>query len=201
MQLVHGNILPYSRDQPEDWLPAFCVLSTRTGGPSDVITGGLLRGARRIKGEDKKMEAEVGVTRFEGAGRYQKPHHAGGFRKLENARDRLSRGAPREERSPADTLILNFWPPELGAEMEVPSSGPLMALPKPSPHSKAAPLLSWPGFSSLPDERRGLSSQVVGRPAGWRRQAQTHTQVCLPFIYWCSHPRTQKQVGSVVPST
>lgn len=59
-----------------------------------MITGGLLRGARRMKGEEKKMEAEVGITRFEGAGKYRKPRHAGGFQKLENASNRVSRGAP-----------------------------------------------------------------------------------------------------------
>lgn len=56
-------------------------------------------------------------------------------------------------------------------------AGPPMAHPKSYPRSKSATLGSWPWFSSLPDDRTGLSSLVDGRPAGRRRPEQTHTQV------------------------
>lgn len=53
------------------------------------------------------METEVGVTRFEGAGRCHKPSRAGGFQKLEHARLLLP-WSPQEERSPADNLLLHL---------------------------------------------------------------------------------------------
>lgn len=60
-----------------------------------------------MKGGDKKMETEVGVTRFEGAERCRKPSRAGGFQKLENARLLLP-WSPQEERGPAETLLLDL---------------------------------------------------------------------------------------------